>query len=149
MNKTAREWFKELPSPIREMAVENSEKEKIIDLKWSSLDNAVWSLNWDDSIQGYDFWFNVRRKDYGTALALLKPKAESTVDLSTKAKRDAYSDKYAFTSEVVKELTGCISDIVTANESDITKSFEPSQDYYEPITKHPPHRHKFSPIKFN
>lgn len=149
MKKTAKEWFEELPSPIKDMAVENAKKKGILNKKWSNLNYALWSVEWENTEQWHKFWEEVRSGKYDEALSLLKPKVESTVDLSTKAKRDAYSDKYAFTSEVVKELAGCITDIVTANALDITTSFEPSQDYYAPISKHVPHRHKFSPIKFN
>ena len=58
--KTAREWFKELPDDIENMAVENVRSTVRLDVEQISLPDAIISsFNWIETPQGHDFWQNV------------------------------------------------------------------------------------------
>lgn len=127
MKKTVKEWFDDLPSPIREMAVENAEKRGVLMEKHECLTLAINSFFWDGTKQGHSFWSLVCCGMYEKALMLFKQKVAKEVQ-----------------SEI-KELTGCISNVLIADES-ATITFVTVDGK---LPKHIPHRHKFSPIKFN
>ena len=111
MNKTAREWFEELPSPIREMAVENAKNANVLEEVCDTLTKAIDSFIWDETTQDWMFWHEVSLGNYDEALARIRQR-ECTI----------------------KE---CAED------------FERRFGKGEKLPKHIPHRHKFSPIKFN
>lgn len=77
MIKTAREWFEELPSPIREMAIDEATKANRHKIYCYSLDQAItYAFNWDRSTQGFYFWQRVCMTEYDKALAQIKSTSE-------------------------------------------------------------------------
>ena len=59
--KTAREWFKELPDDIEEMAIENAESADMADdsIFRDLMDAIGGAFVWKDTEQGHAFWSNV------------------------------------------------------------------------------------------
>ena len=57
-DKTAREWFAELPDGIREAAIENAEKKGwSVDYTYESMSAAIgMSFAWRKTTQGFDYW---------------------------------------------------------------------------------------------
>lgn len=56
----AKEWFEaELPSPYKELAIANIVPEKANKMFSSTRYSLLHAFEWDDTIQGEDFWFKV------------------------------------------------------------------------------------------
>lgn len=120
MNKTAREWFEELPSPIRGMAVENAEIDLTINQDFETLEGSIISFLWIQTKQDYNFWLHVYCGKYDEALALLKPKTELKVQ----------GDSFISTQKTLQQQ--------------LFKEWPKISRF----KKHTSHRHKLSPIKF-
>lgn len=70
-SKTVREWFNELPEPIRGMALENIFPENEGKIFKSLKDALQLSFWWSETKQDYDFWEYVWFGRYDKALACI------------------------------------------------------------------------------
>ena len=63
MTKTIKEWFQELPSPIREKALKYAEEDWSLDRKKISLSDAVscWFI-WEKTDEWRDYWSEYNSK---------------------------------------------------------------------------------------
>lgn len=79
VEKTAIEWFSDLPSPIKELAIENSSNIAKENGLYTSLCEAlVRYFVWEDTKQGHDFWGLVYDGKYKRAIKKLKQNGSKT-----------------------------------------------------------------------
>jgi len=57
--KTAREWFETFPEPYRSQAIANCKYPN--DLYESASDALDYDFDWEDSPEGFDYWFLFHR----------------------------------------------------------------------------------------
>ena len=63
MTKIIKEWYQELPSPIREKALKYAEKNWRLELKRDSLQEAtLWWFIWSDTEEWQDYWSEYNSK---------------------------------------------------------------------------------------
>ena len=64
MGKTAKEWYQQLPEPIRSQAVANS---RGLDVIYSTLSGCLFAnFTWTQTAQGEDYWYEIHfRAQYG------------------------------------------------------------------------------------
>lgn len=63
--KTILEWYEELPSPIREQAIENYYKEELGNRKkkvYDIYEAIFYWFHWNDSPEWGDYWYNIFEK---------------------------------------------------------------------------------------
>ncbi len=57
--KTNAEWYRLLPEPLRMQAMNNAEREDMLDKHATSLAAALFAFPWETSRQGYRYWKSV------------------------------------------------------------------------------------------
>lgn len=99
-SKTVREWFNELPEPIRGMAFQNIDR-IYEDKEYDTIEDSIIMgiIDWDKTNQGRKFWHLVSDGEYSEACALLGVelklnKQESLNELLTTAKDTVANDEY-------------------------------------------------------
>lgn len=59
MEKLTKDWYKQLPIQIRELAIKNTSKKQLNTYRESLSDSITSSFVWDGTTQGFNFWNSV------------------------------------------------------------------------------------------